>query len=242
MPLLRNASGILASLLVLTIVSSASLAWSQEVTRHVWEMEEITLRAEGEYANQYTDVTMWVDLEGPNFSERVHGFWDGGNVFRARIVATAPGDWRWTSGSNQPNDGGLNGRSGSFRAAAWTEAQIAENPVRRGFIRSTENGRALQYADGTPFFMVGDTWLAGSTWRLPFRGAPTSDDYVPGPGVGFEDAVMYRKRQGFNSVSMIAAFPNWEADLNPSTYANEDGIFLRNAWEKFGYDVSEGSR
>jgi hypothetical protein len=28
-------------------------------------------------------------------------------------------------------------------------------------------GHALQYADGKPFFMVGDTWLAGTTWRHP---------------------------------------------------------------------------
>lgn len=87
--------------------------------------------------------------------------------------------------------------------------------------------------------MIGDTWLAGSTWRLPFRNAITSDDYIPGPGIGFEDAVMYRKKQGFNSVSMIAAFPNWESDYNPSTFADSNGIFLRNAWEKFGYDVSD---
>lgn len=209
-----------------------------EETR-TWELHEITLTASGAYENPYTDVTTWVELEGPGFAERVYGFWDGGNTFRVRVVATAPGEWRWTSGSNQPNDGGLNGQSGVFTAREWTEAEKEANPVRRGFIRPTENGRALQYADGTPFFMVGDTWLAGSTWRLPFRGAPTSESYEPGPAIGWEDAVGYRKRQGFNSISMIAAFPNWEADSNPSTYADKNGIFVRNAWEKFGYDVSD---
>jgi hypothetical protein len=206
----------------------------------VWERIEITLRTEQEYDNYYTDVTNWVDLEGPGFSERIYGFWDGGNTYKVRIVATEPGEWQWTSGSNQPSDDGLNGHSGRFTAESWSESEKEENPVRRGFIRSTDNGRALQYADGTPFFMVGDTWLAGSTWRLPFRNAESPADYEPGPGMGFEDAVQYRKRQGFNSVSMIAAFPNWEADLNPSTYADPNGIYLRNAWEKFGYDVADG--
>ena len=79
--------------------------------------------------------------------------------------------------------------------------------------------------------MIGDTWLAGTTWRLPFRNAPTSDDYQPGPGIGFEDAIRYRKNQGFNSVSMIAAFPNWEADVNPSTYADENGIYSQRLGE-----------
>ena len=205
---------------------------------HVWEMHEITLTAGQEYDNYYTDVTCWVELIGPNFSERVYGFWDGGNTFKVRVIATEAGEWSWTSGSNQTDDEGLNNQSGRFTAVEWTAAEKEENPVRHGFLRPTPGGHALQYADGTPFFMVGDTWLAGTTWRLPFRNAVTSVDYEPGPGIGFEDAVMYRKQQGFNSVSMIASFPNWEADYNPSTYADSSGVYLRNAWEKFGYDVA----
>lgn len=207
---------------------------------HVWEMQEITLQASQDYENPYTEVTSWVELEGPDFSKRVYGFWDGGNTFKVRVVAPNPGEWRWVSGSNQPDDDGLNGKSGTFTAEEWTEAEKKENPVRRGFIRTTPNGHALQYADGTPYFMVGDTWLAGATWRLPFRNAVTSENYEPGPGMGFEDAVVYRKNQGFNSVSMIAAFPNWDSDVNPSTHADSNGIYLRNAWEKFGYDVADG--
>jgi hypothetical protein len=207
---------------------------------HVWETQELTLKAESAYDNYYNDVTVWIDLKGPDFSRRVYGFWDGENIFKVRFVATHPGQWEWTSSSNQKADGGLNRKSGRFTAEDWTEKEKQENPNRRGFVRATPNGHALQYADGSPFFMVGDTWLAGSTWRLPFRNAPTSDQYEPGPGIGFEDAIQYRKRQGFNSVSMIAAFPNWETDVNPSTYKDDNGVFIRNAWEKFGYDVAKG--
>jgi hypothetical protein len=205
---------------------------------HVWELHEITLTAGREYDNYYADVTCWVELVGPNFRRRVYGFWDGGTTFKVRVVATEPGEWSWTSGSNQAGDKGLNQQSGRFRAVEWTEAEKQANPVRRGFVRPTPNGHALMYADGTPFFMVGDTWLAATTWRLPFRNTATSDHYEPGPGIGFEDAVAYRKKQGFNSVSMIASYPNWDADYNPSTYADSNGVYLRNAWEKFGYDVS----
>lgn len=206
---------------------------------HVWEMQELVFKAEKKYTNYYTDVTVWVDLKGPGFAKRVYGFWDGENIFKVRLVATVPGQWEWSSGSNQPDDPGLNQKSGRFTAVEWTEQEIQKNPNRRGFVHATPNGHALQYADGSPFFMVGDTWLAGTTWRLPFRNAPTSDDYEPAPGVGFEDAINYRKNQGFNSVSMIAAFPNWEADMNPSTYADKNGVYVRNAWEKFGYDVAQ---
>lgn len=208
---------------------------------HVWEMQEVALKAEKNYANFYTDVTCWLELNGPDFSKRIYGFWDGDNIYKVRFVATMPGKWRWRSGSNQPDDKGLNDEVGEFTAINWTEAEKRQNPNRRGFVSATPNGHALQYADGTPYFMVGDTWLAGSTWRLPYRNAVSPRDYEPAPGIGFEDAVQYRKRQGFNSVSMISCFPNWDADCQPSTYADSNGIFVRNAWEKFGYDVSDAA-
>ena len=202
---------------------------------HVWETQEIVLQSARAYDNAYTQVQCWIDLEGPGFSRRVHGFWDGDRTFRIRFVATAPGTWHWRTGSSQPDDAGLNGGGGTLRAAAWTDAELQPNINRRGFVRATANGHALQHADGTPFFLVGDTWLAASTWRLPWKGAAPAPDYLPASGIGFEEAVSYRRRQGFNSISLIAAFPNWDADHRGATYANQDGVFLRNAWEKFGF-------
>ncbi|MBS1232161.1 MAG: hypothetical protein H6R35_999, partial [Bacteroidetes bacterium] len=233
--------------LIITVICGFSLAGlscnrqtGNEKEVHTWEMYEIILQAEKEYSNYYTEVTCWVDLEGPGFSKRVYGFWDGGNIFKVRVVATQPGKWRWQSSSNQVEDNGLNNKHGEFEAVRWSEKKISENPNRHGFIRPSENGHALQYADGTPFFLIGDTWLAGATWRLPFRNAASPENYEPGPGIGFEDAVTYRQKQGFNSVSMIACFPNWEADGNANTYADSNGVFLRNAWEKFEYIVENG--
>ncbi|HEV7607482.1 MAG TPA: DUF5060 domain-containing protein [Steroidobacteraceae bacterium] len=201
---------------------------------HVWEVQEITFASERAYANPYVDVECWVDLEGPDFKRRVHGFWDGGRTFKVRVVATRPGDWSWRAGANRADDAGLQG-SGKFRAVAWTADELGENPNRRGFVHASENGHALRYADGTAFFLTGDTWLAASTWRLPFKGIRAAADYVPAEGIGFEEAVAWRKRQGFNSISFIAAFPNWAADEHGATFANKDGVYLRNAWEKFGF-------
>ncbi len=201
---------------------------------HVWETQEITFQADRDYPNPYADVVCWIDLQGPGFSHRVYGFWDGARLFKVRFVAIAPGKWSWHSGSNQAADHGLNDGRGQLTAVAWSDAEIAENANRRGFIRATPNGHALQYADGTPFFLVGDTWLAASTWRLPFRGLAAPRDYSPAPEITFEEAVDWRKRQGFNSVSFISAFPNWDADAHGATFADKNGVYLRNAWEKFG--------
>ena len=144
----------------------------------IWQVQEINLAAARQYANPYVEVECWVDLEGPGFKRRVSGFWDGGRTFKVRIVATHPGEWSWRVGSNHAEDSGLAG-AGKFRAVAWSAEDLAANPNRRGFIRATDNGHALRYADDTPFFLTGDTWLAASTWRLPFKGTRAAADYVP---------------------------------------------------------------
>lgn len=205
------------------------------IDAYVWQPLEITFKADAVYENPYTEVTMWVELKGPGFNKRVYGFWDGGQTYKVRILATSAGDWSWESGSNQPDDTGLNKRKGTFRAENWTEQQIAENPNRKGIVGATDNGHALEYADGSPFFLVSDTWLAASTWRIPYKGTAPPKDYEPGPGIGFEELISYRKKQGYNSISFIAAFPNWDTDNLSYRYWDENGVCIRTAWEKWGY-------
>ena len=116
--------------LVLTTAATFSSAWAEV---HVWEKVELTFEARNHYSNPYTDVQVWVDLKGPRFDKRCYGFWDGGNVFRVRVMATQPGEWTWRSGSNQ-TDAGLNDQEGSFTAIEWSEADKAALPIRRGLI------------------------------------------------------------------------------------------------------------
>jgi len=187
---LPSVSRNLTLLIPLAAISVPSL-FAAGTRTHPWELQEITLRAAKDYPNPYTDVMCWVQLKGPGFSERIYGFWDGGNIWRVRIVATSAGQWTWTSGSESPGDNGLNGKTGSFTAENWTEAEKEQNPNRHGFLRPTPNHHALQYADGTPFFLVGDTWIGAATWRLPFTGAKPDPAYEPAPAITFENAVAY---------------------------------------------------
>lgn len=201
---------------------------------HVWELVELTLKGETRITNPYMDVDLWIDLDGPGFSKRIYGFWDGDTVYRIRFVATCEGEWRWLSKSNQ-DDPGLNGKSGSFTALAWTEQEKLANPCRRGFIRNTANKRAFKYADGTPYYLLADTWWAAPTFRFPWN-----DDDDPrswGRELGFKDMVKFRKQQGYNCIGMIAALPHWDKDGFPATIQERyDGelISVREAWEKAG--------
>ena len=204
---------------------------SAETPVHVWEKQELTFTASKTYANPYLEVVVWVDLTGPGFNKRVYGFWDGGQTYHLRLLATAPGTWNWRSGST-PEDAGLSGKSGSFVASAWTEGELAENPLRRGMVRATPNGHALEHADGTPFLAIGDTWYAVGSNRFKWY-----DDDQPrpiGPTAGFKDYVRFRKAQGFNWVNVIAAFPNWKTDDKPWRLKMPDGMTIRSAWLEFG--------
>jgi hypothetical protein len=204
-------------------------------TIHVFEIKEIVLTAENQYENPYTAVDCWVDLKGPGFNKRVYGFWDGGQIFKVRLAATNPGEWSWVSGADPSADAGLNGQSGSFNAINWTEKEKKANNNRRGFIRATPNGHALQYADGTPFFFIGDTWWSAPTWRYPLTGKTPDPNWVPGPdGLSFENVVHYRQKQGYNMLAMIACYPNWAADNHPAVVVDDKGIGIRQPWEKFG--------
>jgi hypothetical protein len=202
-------------------------------TVHVWEMQELTFTCKNKYKNPYLDVDMWVDLEGPGFKGRIYGFWDGGQTFRVRTVANNPGIWTWESGSST-KDPGLENNSGFFKAIDWTETEKKENALRRGFIRTTNNKHALEHADGTPFFIIGDTWYSLGANRFLWY---NDDKERPiGPEAGFKDYVRYRKSQGYNWVNMIAAFPNWKTDDQPWRLAMNDSAktTIRSAWLEFG--------
>ncbi len=214
-------------------IFAASIACALPVLAavHVWEKQELTFTAARKYANPYTDVVAWVELTGPNFRKRVYGFWDGGQTFRVRLVATEPGNWSWRSGST-PEDDGLAGKTGSFTAIPWTEQELEQNPLRRGFLRPSPNHHALETADGAPFFVIGDTWYSAGSNRFKWY---DDDRQRPiGPEAGFKDYVRYRKQQGYNWVNMIAAFPNWMTDGKPWHVVMPDGTTVRSAWLEFG--------
>ncbi|MHC4757768.1 MAG: DUF5060 domain-containing protein, partial [Planctomycetota bacterium] len=198
---------------------------------HVWEKVEITLQAEETYSNPYTEVEVWVDLQGPDFEKRCYGFWDGDNIFRVRIMATKEGQWQWVSGSNQ-SDEGLNKKSGTFTAKTWTGEEKGTNPLRRGMVKASANGHAFEYDDGTIYFMLGDTWWPTGTFRYPWY---NDDKERPiGPTAGFKDYVKYRKKQGYNCVAMIATLPNWANDDKPAELETDDGTEIRGAWQQAG--------
>ena len=96
--------------------------------------------------------------------------------------------------------------SGSFTAVAWADVETSANPNRRGMIRPGPNGHTFQYADGTPYFLLGDTWWTTPAFRFPWR---DDDTLRPlGPEAGFKEFVAYRRTQEFNCVALTFQLPD----------------------------------
>ncbi|MHC4742915.1 MAG: apiosidase-like domain-containing protein, partial [Planctomycetota bacterium] len=129
-------------------------------------------------------------------------------------------------------DSGLVGKKGRFKAAAWSEAEKDENATRRGMIKASANGHAFEWADGTPFFLMGDTWWPVPTFR--YRWYEDDKERPIGPEAGLKDYLRFRKKQGFNCIAMIAALPNWANDDKPRGLKTADGTVLRSAWKQAG--------
>jgi len=98
---------------------------------------------------------------------------------------------------------GWNGHLRRLNCRCWSSSEKAETPNRQVYVLSSQNGPRPWIADGTPVFMLGDTWLLAPPGACPFRNAPHSIITNRVPALVFGRCRgLFRKAQGFNSVSM----------------------------------------
>ncbi len=161
---------------VIALVTFTALANAAEIK--VWEPFEIDMAAKRDMSNPYTealpdkgDAYVKVTFTCQSGQARgktvtVAGFWDGGKNWKVRFAPPAPGKWSYMSVSK---DKGLDGVTGTVTCTEWTDAEKDRNPARRGPVRVCKNGdragRYFEYADGTPFLWIADTW-----WNWTRRG------------------------------------------------------------------------
>ncbi len=119
---------------------------------------EIELHAQTPGKNPYIDgpeVTCTftrVADKAPEQRLAIAGFWDGNNTWRVRLAPTSPGTWRFETASSDPN---LNGKKGELIARAATQQEMEANPLRRGFLKTSD--RVFRLSDGAQFLPVGDS-------------------------------------------------------------------------------------
>ena len=180
--------------ILLSFVLSAivSVCLGEERTVPVWTATEFEFQSEKDWtdAQAFNDVTLDVAFTSESGTVlTVPAFWDGGKVWRVRFAPTELGVWKFQTSCKE--DAGLNGKSGSLKAVPYDgDLEI----YRRGFVTTREDLKYFVYADGTPFFYLGDTH-----WSMM---AEEFDE--PGPHAGdlktdshFKAIVDRRVEQGF---------------------------------------------
>ena len=128
---------------------------------------------------QASSVFQWftfaVQVEFKCESETIHldGFWDGFSKWVVRFAPTRPGIWNWVSRSQDP---AMDKHEGTIECIAPDQHQKYANKNLHGFVRVPKNGLHFQYADGEPFFFLGDTVWAVNTLRCGL-GEQTDGDF-----------------------------------------------------------------
>lgn len=191
---------------------------------------EFSLTAARTYADPFNEVEVDVLFTGPDGQEwRVPAYWAGGGVFRVRFAAPEPGRYTYRSLCTRPDDAGLHGQTGDLEVAPYEGPHAL---YRHGRLRRMAGHPALQHADGTPFFWMGDTWWMGLAKRLDWPN-------------GFRCLVADRVSKGFNLIQLVAGpFPDFDAEtaIWDPQQANEGGWSWEPGWERINpryYDLAD---
>ncbi len=139
-----------ASLLCPT-VQAGDAAGRAESSTPLWYRWEGEFRA---LADTSPKTQLSLKLTSPSGKQRtLQGFWDGGRMWRARVMPDEQGVWKYQTKSRPPVKG-LDGIGGQFKSGpALGDSRFA----RHGAIRVAAAGTYLEHTDGTPFFWLGDT-------------------------------------------------------------------------------------
>ncbi len=124
-----------------------------------WLMNEITFESEKAYSDPWGDVDIELQLYGNGRLYRIPAFWDGGNIWKVRFVCPTEGVWYFKTVCTDEENTSLHGKTGKVTCAEYSgELDI----YKHGFITTQSGKKYFTYADGTPFFYLGDThWSLG---------------------------------------------------------------------------------
>jgi hypothetical protein len=148
--------------------AEASAGGVPQASARQWQVTELTFRAAADHPDpfDFARAGFLAEFRGPaGQTLKIPGYWDGGRTWKVRFTPTAPGVWTYQTTFGGGEDPGLSQQQGVLDVTPAS----GRNPVRQhgGFLRVSANGRYLTYADGTPFFWLGDTW-----WAFPSSNVP----------------------------------------------------------------------
>ncbi|MDG0792182.1 DUF5060 domain-containing protein [Cohnella ginsengisoli] len=202
--------------LFLALTGGSQVAQAAAYTGQTWRVVEIPLTSTKSYANPYLDVDVSATFTGPGgVTMTMPGFWDGGGSWKIRFAPTAAGTWTYATSSTDTTNAGLHNQTGTIAVTAYAGTL---DIYKHGFLKPSGNNRYLAYADGTPFFWLGDTHWFGLSDRLSW----SSSNSVAYPNSAFKQTVDKRISQGFNVFQTMLFLGEW-GDNGPTGTKNEGG-------------------
>ncbi len=102
-------------------------------------VHEIVLSGNSSVANPFDTVVNVIFTPAFGSPVNVRAFYDGGDIWRARVYVSESGEWRWTSTSK--SDSRLANKSGSFQALDSSLRGILRNHRSNPKVWMTDNGQ-----------------------------------------------------------------------------------------------------
>jgi hypothetical protein len=220
---------------VLRAAGPLHAAQAAAATVEQWRMVEISLASAKPHSDPFNTVMVTATFTHGHDRLVRPAFWDGGSIWKIRFAPPALGIWAYSTTCSDNSDSGLQGQHGVIRAVPYRGALAV---YKHGFLKVSENHRYFTYADGTPFFYLGDTH-----WEAMHERFETSN--LPGCASQFKCEVDKRVAQGFTVYQS-----EWMAGGPPTPdepiYNWDDGISdadmpgFHNADQKFQYLADKG--
>jgi len=187
---------------------------------HQYGILELELQSCKDHKNPDREIQVFAEFTSPSSIKTVvNAFWDGGRSWRVRFSPGEIGAWSWCTTCHGVSDEGLVRRDETFECVAYT----GNNPIFvHGPLQLSASRRHIEYADGTPFFWLGDT-----AWNGVIRG----DDE------NWRRYLELRVAQRYNVIQFVAShwrgdelddagepsfFENGEFSINPAFFQRLD--------------------
>jgi hypothetical protein len=188
------------------------------------------------YADPFNEIEVEALFRGPQGQTwRVPAYWAGGQEWRVRFAPPEEGRYTYTTLCSDPTNADLHGQEGTLVAHPYT----GHNPLlQHGPLRVSATCRTLEYADGTPFFWLGDTWWMALCQRLRWPDEfqlLVADRVAKGFSVIQIVAGLYPDMPAFDPRGYNEAGHPWEAD-----YARLNPAYWEMADLRLGYLVQAG--
>jgi hypothetical protein len=186
---------------------SISMAHGQSLEATIYKPCTVTLRSTKAYTNPHRDVRIRAVFTHSTSSQTIaiDGFWNGtlpaaippntasserDREYLVRFAPPTAGRWTYRITASDTANVGLHNRVGILNAAPYIGNNLLYS---KGALRVAANKRNLAFADGTPFFWLGDT-----AWEIANRA--TMDEV--------RRFIADRAQKGFTVVQMVPTSHN----------------------------------